>query len=277
MVNIFAWWPQISEKLPESFESNDDNNESLKPIDFDGAGIYWKFDPEKAKKQKEQTKTPEEIQKEKKKLKEELSKTVRNFNNFKSDVDAFKKIEWLEKYDFQIEWDWFKNEVLNKIWKNYLKTETKEWTYDVEKDLQKAIFETKNQIEEEVVNLPKTSETYKVAIKQIQSWDIEQQLKWIETLYVLAYSWEWKFAKKKLDKYKEKQKKNLIEEYQKVQKEIEELKKQTETQKTKQKLEELQKQKESIEKQAKELEAWDIFEAWENDKISAAKEQKETK
>jgi hypothetical protein len=118
----------------------------------------------------------------------------------------------------------------------------------------------------ECKNLDIESETFKTAISNIESWNILEQLEWIESLYVLAYSNEWVLWAKVLSNYKEKRKEKLIKKWIEIEKEIVLAKKDN----NQEKLIELNKKKNEIINQMSELtwikdwknvEWWDIFKA----------------
>ena len=200
-----------------------------------------------------------------------------NLTNLAKDIKELKKTDILKWFETKFE-NWkFEDEVLNKIWEHYIEFKDNNWEKDIESDLSTAILQTQNEILSEVKNLKTDSETYKKAIENINSWDLKKQLDWIESLYYLAYSQEWKLAKASLSKFKEKKKKKLIEKYQEIEKQINSLEQNKQkTLEQKQKLEQLKAQKESIIKQAKEIDdKWDIFKATKLDKASSSKETKE--
>jgi len=200
-----------------------------------------------------------------------------NLNKLTQDIKESPEIKNLE---IKINKDWtFENEALNKVGKNYLKIPDSNWNFDIQKDFSTAIKTTKNEILKEVKNIKKDSETYKQAIKNINSWNLKKQLEWINSLYILAYSNEWILGKKSLDKYKNNRKKQLIEEAKKLEQTLQQQK--LNEQQTKQ----LEKRKEEIKKELseitgiknwKKIEGWDIFKATKkesNDNWQIEKEQ----
>lgn len=190
-----------------------------------------------------------------------------NLVELRNDSKELAKSSLLWDFDFSIEQNNFNSEVLNKIWKNYLKFPDENGKFDVVEDLWVAINTTKIQILKDVKNIPVNTETYKVAIKNIESNDIKKQLEWIESLYVLAYSKEWELWTT-LDKYKKKKKKKLIEEFEKLNKEFDHLAEQKATEDINKRKKEINKRITEIWNEANEIEAWDIFEAWDVDKIN---------
>lgn len=193
--------------------------------------------------------------------------TERNLSDFIDDIDNIKQSVTIDTFDFEIDSNDFNSEVLNKIWKNYLKFPDNEWNFDIKKDFATAVLGTKNEILSDVQNIPLDSETFKVAIRNINSTDINKQLEWIESLYVLAYSQtEWVLWSKVLNSYKKKRKDKLKKEWKKIQEEL----LTAEENNNQEKLIELNKRKNEIinemseltwVKDWKKLESWDIFKA----------------
>lgn len=132
---------------------------------------------------------------------------VNNISNLKEDSKNIPELK--DNYEIKTKDDWFEAEVLNKIWWNYIKFPDKDMKNNPEADLQTAIKTTKNEILTEVKNIKYDSETYKTAIKNINSWDLKTQLEWINSLYALAYSNEWTLTKKSIESYKEKRKEEI--------------------------------------------------------------------
>ncbi len=206
-------------------------------------------------------------------IKESLNNKDKNFEDFKNDIEDFKEVAELSEYDFAIENNIFESRVLNKIWQNYLKFPDKNWHCDKIKDLETAIITTKNEILRDYVNLPIDSETYKTAIKNINSGDIKKQMQGIDSLYTLAGSKAWELWKTSLDKYKNNRKKELKIEFNKIKTELETLEqKEDKTEEESKKVKALTVEYNSIIKQAEEIDAWDIFESWELDKNTSNSE-----
>ncbi len=149
---------------------------------------------------------------------ENLKNKSKNLDTLIRDIETIKNLDSLYSLDIDLatEEKSFNSEVLNKIWWNYLKTPLENWEFDLEADFSMAILETKAEIIDECANIKMDSETYKVAIRNIESGDIKRQLEWIESLYYLAYSNEWKLWKASLDKFKNKKKQRLIDEGRKI-------------------------------------------------------------
>jgi len=194
---------------------------------------------------------------------EQLNNKSENLRNCILDIDTIKNNSKLEEFDFSIIEGEFEGEVLNKIWGNYIKNPNENGEFDIEVDFSLAILETRNEILKECANIKTDSETYKVAIKNIESWDIEKQLEWIESLYILAYSNEWTLWKTTLDKYKRNKKKQLKSKFDKVKSELEVLEdiiNKTKEQKNKEK--KLTLEYNSIIRESQELLwEWDVFKA----------------
>ena len=146
-----------------------------------------------------------------------LEKLISDINKDFKDKEGFK--EKFKYFDFSIienkeSGSEFKSEFLNKVGWNYLEG------LDTETQLSEAITKTSLQILDECKNLNTKSETYKVAMSNIKSWNILEQLEWIETLYMLAYNNEWKLSKTITKAYKDKKTKILKEEFKKVETEL---------------------------------------------------------
>ncbi len=178
--------------------------------------------------------------------------------------------------DFNKEmWDnWFDDWVLNIIWGNYIDIPWKDWNIDKQKNLSVAIKIWKNKILNKVKNIKVDTQTYKTAIANIDSWNLKKQLEWINSLYYLAFSSEWKlWAKDSLKLHKDKRKKEIINDANILEQKIQKALKSNDTEKIKI----LNKQKDNIIKEAEELNTWDIFKSWEIDTISDSEpKQKET-
>jgi len=203
-----------------------------------------------------------------------------NISDFWNDIknlDEFKgfKIELDENGKFD-------SEVLNLVWKNYLKIPETEDKIDVKSDVSTAIEITKNKILKEVKNIPKDSQTYLTSIQNISSGNLKKQIEWINSLYILSYSSEWKLAKGSSDvsEYKKIRKEQLMLEWGQLEQEIQ---KTTDLKK----LEELNKRKEEIVnemseltwvKDGKKVERWELFpDAWKMDKTPETLKWNETK
>ena len=180
-----------------------------------------------------------------------------------------KDIQEFSEYDLTF-WDqWFDNGVLNRIWGNYIDIPDASWKIDVAKNISTSIQITKNEILKEAKNVKPDSQTYKTAIANIESWNLQKQLEWINSLYYLAFSSEGKlWAKESLSIHKNKRKKELINDANVLEDKIqialnnnnqEELKK-------------LDIQKDIIIFEVEELVKWDIFESGELDKMEESLE-----
>lgn len=190
-----------------------------------------------------------------------------NIIDFSADI---KNIEEFKDFDKTME-DWkFSNEnwnfnILNKIWENYIKIPDKQNNLDPKKDISTAIEITKNNILKETKNLPIDSQTYKTAMENIKSTDLSEQIQWINSLGILAYSNEWKLAKRtEVNIYKEQRKEELQNKAMKITKQLIEAKKTNDTKR----IEKLELEKQKIIDEANEIESWDIFKWWENEIIN---------
>ena len=200
----------------------------------------------------------------------DIHKDIKNKEGFK---EKFKDFDFsiIENKESGSESE-FKSEFLNKVGSNYSEG------LDTERQLSEAIIETRVQILKECKNLNIESETFKTAIANIESWNILEQLEWIESLYVLAYSNEWVLWAKVLSNYKEKRKKKLEKKWIKIEEEIVLAKKNN----NQEKLIELNKEKEKIIKEMSELtlrkdwkkvEWWSVFKATKIDTTSSSTEK----
>ncbi len=162
------------------------------------------------------------------------------------------------EYDLTF-WDnWFDNGVLNRIWDNYIDIPDSSWKIDVEKNISISIEVAKNEILKEAKNVKPDSQTYKTAIANIESWDLKKQLEWINSLYYLAFSSEWKlWAKDSLNAHKNKRKKELISDANILDAKQQIALNNNNTEEFKK----LDKQKDIIISEVKELVKWEIFEA----------------
>jgi hypothetical protein len=194
----------------------------------------------------------------------DIHKDIKNKEGFKEKFEDF-DFSIIENKESESE---FKSEFLNKVGSNYSEG------LDTERQLSEAIIETRVQILKECKNLDIESETFKTAISNIESWNILEQLEWIESLYVLAYSNEWVLWAKVLSNYKEKRKKKLEKKWIKIEEEIVLAKKNN----NQEKLIELNKEKEKIIKEMSELtlrkdwkkvEWWSVFKATKIDTTSS--------
>jgi hypothetical protein len=182
----------------------------------------------------------------------DLSKTINDISEF-------------DDYNKNITDEWFSDWVLNKIWENYIKIPDSKWEFDNIKNIWTAIELTKNEICIEAKNFNRDSQTYKTAILNIESWNLKKQLEWINSLYYLAYSTEWKlWAKNSLKSHKDKRKKELISDANVLEEKIQLALKQWDEKQLKQ----LDIDKDRIISEVEELVSWDVFEAWELDKIT---------
>ncbi len=179
--------------------------------------------------------------------------------------DIIKDISEFDEFNKEM-WDnWFDDWVLNIIWSNYIDIPWKDWNIDKQKNLSVAIEMWKNEILNKVKNIKIDSQTYKTAIVNIDSWNLKKQLEWINSLYYLAFSSEWKlWAKDSLKLYKGKRKKELISDANILEQKIQLALKNNNTDEFKK----LDKQKDVIINEADELNVWEVFESWKIDKIS---------
>ena len=213
---------------------------------------------------------------------EKLWSETENINNFWEDIE---NLEEFENYDINLDSEWlFDIDILNLIWKNYLRFNDIEWNSsnlennsNIKWDISTAIKLTQNNILQEIKNIPKTSQTYKTALINISSWNLEKQLEWINSLYVLAYSNEWTLWKKDFDNYIAKRKGELMIEATKISFLIWSAKENN----NQRELEALKKRKIAIIGEANEItlgediKSWDIFNSWELDKNSDKSESSE--
>lgn len=309
--NQFAWWYQVSEKLPEWNPEWNNKNPRLKdlnwtPLSLEGWGLFKPFTPES---QKKLLYTPYSAIVNRLYDKNNPKKSLIGEDSYYELIDYLSWLDWknpdfswlklsdkvdqkiiksyFERYmdwknkkenlsnmiwdtkkipefsDFKLWKDWtFEMEFLNKIWENYVNFPDWDWNIDYQKDLQTAILKTRSDIISEVKNINLDSQTYKTAIKNIDSWDLKTQIEGIESLYILAYSNEWVLWKTQIDTYKEKRKNRLIQEGIKLENEIETAKQSNNT-----KLQEkLELKKQEIIKEISEItwildwkKVWDIF------------------
>ena len=142
------------------------------------------------------------------------------------------------------------------IWKNYLKIPDWENNINKKEDISTAIEVTSKDILNEIKNIPEC-QTKETALKNISSWNLSKQIEWINSLYVLAYSNEWKLAKKEFNIYKEKRKKEIIKEANIVDANL----KLAEKNNNQNELKNLEKQMDALINEAKELTKWEVFEA----------------
>lgn len=96
--------------------------------------------------------------------------------------------------------EWFQKEVLEMVWKNYIKIETWNKEQDKKENFSTAIKTSSNNILNNSKNLNRDTETFKKAIKDIRWDDIEKQIKGLETIYIISWQAEWKLWKTENDK-----------------------------------------------------------------------------
>lgn len=186
----------------------------------------------------------------------------KNILNFWKDI---KDVEEFKDFNTNLDKNWkFDSEVLNIVWKNYLKIQVWDEQIDPKQDISTAIETTKNHILKEVKNIPKDSQTYLTAIENISSWNLKKQLEWINSLYVLSYSSEWQLSKKELSSYTKKRKEELKERAREITIEMANLANNPNTEKQFK----LNLEKIDVIREANEIEWWDVFEAWDIDKVS---------
>ncbi len=177
-----------------------------------------------------------------------------------------------ELWDFEFDNNtWFKRLFLNSVAKNYVNIPNSEWKIDKQEDLKLAISYTAFDIQKNVKNIRTDTQTYKKAIENIESGDLSKMLIWIESLFVLAYSREWKLAKWQADLYFKNRKRSIIKEAEALEYKIQEAEKNSAE--NKEKLKELYKMRDLILEEAWELVSWEIFKSttldtndnWENE------------
>lgn len=98
-------------------------------------------------------------------------------------------------------WDMDTNdEILTKlIANNYVKIETDNKEQDKKENYSVAVRTIANKIISKSSNLKKDSEAYKKAIKDINSKDNKVQFLWLKSLYLLSWSFEWRFHERDID------------------------------------------------------------------------------
>lgn len=166
---------------------------------------------------------PLDIGEEDKELIKSFFDSYKKIENKKENLDNMlwdiKKIPELKDFNLWKDWN-FELDFLNKVWESYVSFPSKDWKVDHSKDLQTAILKTKVDISSEVKNIIVDSQTYRTAMKNIDSWNIKDQLEWIESLYTLAYSNEGILWKAQIDWYKKRRLDSLEQKALKIEKEI---------------------------------------------------------
>ena len=192
-----------------------------------------------------------------------------NLEIFKKDIKEIKNHSAFNSFDLEIK-DWkYESEVLNMLWSNYIEFPSHTDTKDIKKDISTAIVLTKSEIEKTYTNLSRDSESYKVAIDNINSGDIEKQMQWISSLYILGASKAWELGKTTIDKYKKSKIEKLISEFQKLNKEFDELEAKKTTEKINERKKEINERITEIWDEANEIEGWEIFESDDKEKIQS--------
>lgn len=200
---------------------------------------------------------------------DKIKNKTKNLEVFQKEVKTLKNKQYLNSFDLEIK-DWkYDSEVLNMVWWNYIEFPSSENKKEIEKDLSAAIVLTKSDIEKKYTNLSRGTETYKVAIDNIKSWDLAKQMSWINSLYVLAASKAWELSQKKIDKHISNKKDKLIKEFQELDKEFDELAKKETTNEVNKRKKEINERIIEIWDEANEVEAWDIFESDDKEKIQS--------
>lgn len=189
----------------------------------------------------------------------EWENRAQNITNF---WDNIKELQEFEDFDLSIGDEWFENSVLNRIGANYISIPNKDWNVDTRKNVSTAIEIAKNEIVNEAKNIRPESQTYITAMANIEWWNLKQQLEWINSLYYLAFSWEWKlWSKDSLKVHKNKRTKELINDAKELEIQIQVALDKGDNEK----FLKLDKQKDIIISEADELVKWDIFASWELD------------
>lgn len=172
----------------------------------------------------------------------------------------------------------FESDILNIVWRNYLNIPNNNWENNYSENILLAIELTSQEINTEVKNINTSSQTYITSKEKIESWNLKQALEWIESLYILAYSSEWKIWSK-VEKYITYRRKKIIEEANILDTQI------LEAQKNKNNdlIEKLNKKKQELILESSEITwikerecVWDIFSAWFMDLSWEWNEQKES-
>lgn len=133
-------------------------------------------------------------------------------SNLDNLVKDLKNIPELADFKIDKSTNTFESDILNIVWKNYLNIPNKNWEISYSENMLFAIELTSQEINTKVKNINTTCQTYITSKEKIESWNLTQALEWIESLYILAYSWEWKIWSKVLDKYKRERLKKIKEE-----------------------------------------------------------------
>lgn len=130
--------------------------------------------------------------------------------NKEGNIKAFKKELGIEEKLKKSDHPAFEEEVYDMIWGNYLSADNSDsnrWNKENEINLNysMAIWITANKIIKNSTNLAriKDSISYKNAIRDIrESENIDRQLKWLQSLYLLSWQIEWAFWKGDKEKSK---------------------------------------------------------------------------
>lgn len=197
----------------------------------------------------------------------ELEWLINNLNESNQDANildfakVIKEVEILKNENTSMDNDWhFEEAILNLIGEKYLSIPEN----TIEENISLAIELKRNGILSDVKNLKIDTQTYKTAIENINSENLEKQIRWLKSLHILAYSGEWKYWKKQIELYKyvSERQIQLEEKYSQLQNKLKLAKEKWETEKASKIEDEIK----AIENEAIEIESWDIFEAWETDK-----------
>jgi len=190
---------------------------------------------------------------------DKLGKDNKNYENFIKDFPDYKN-EWNNN-------DGLENAIFSIIGRNYIKVEWTNLPADIskEKSLLNAIETSANKIDFYSKNTPKDSQTYKNAIKNIHSGNVEKALEWFDSLYILVFSNEW-ITWAWMEKWKKALKKSIDSRKSKIQEKIELIEQQIQSWKLSdieknENIEELN----NLKEEGKEIEKWDIFISWKQD------------
>lgn len=184
--------------------------------------------------------------------------------NLRKDYPDF--IDWKDN-------TWIQNEAYSLIAKNYIKIEAGENDRNTNKkeNFSTALELATNHILETAKSIPRDTQTFTNALRDIHSNNTKNQLNWFESLYLLTYSYEW-ISAKAMDQWKSaiKQSANkrieaLREQY------VQAMEKISIAQNKSWEISEINKQEDLIaliKVEANEIFLWDIFQTWELDYMS---------
>lgn len=196
--------------------------------------------------------------------------------NLWKEGDYYQDIKWMEEFSdiFEafdkkdkdsIDFDLFK-----LIWENYVRLENP-WQEknNVIEDLGTAIEISSKKILRDFKNIPRDSQTFENAMKNIGSGNLTRQVDWIKSLYLLASAWAW-FRAAKTEKQKKAIREKLNPELQKRLKQLgEQIIKAQETANKEidsKKRQELLEEVDTLKKEKDEVESWEIYSGWKLDK-----------